>query len=133
MLALTRSVDRLVRVLHEPLRAGERAWDVEAPIEVTQVLGRLECFFKRGLGQPQRRSQPLELARVDLFHRRIIAPQRPRMLAPRERAPTDPPRIADSPVRRRTGARGCDRQVARACALDWQLAQLAAMAFHRRP
>ena len=74
MLRLPRGVDRLERVPDEALRAGERARDIEAPVEAAEVLGGLERLLERGLREAQRRCEPLKLARVDVGHKRIIAP-----------------------------------------------------------
>jgi len=76
MLALPRRVDRLVRVLHEPLCPTDRARDIEALVEVAEVLRGLESFFECGLRETQGRSEPLELARIDIPHPRIIALRR---------------------------------------------------------
>jgi phosphate uptake regulator len=74
MLRLPCGIDRLERVADEALRAAERARDVEPPVEATEVLGGLERLLERRLRQAQRRCEPFELARVDVGHRRIIAP-----------------------------------------------------------
>ena len=64
-LALPRRVYRFVRVLHQTLRAGDGARDVEAAIEAAEVLRGLERLLERGFREAQRRPQPFELAGVD--------------------------------------------------------------------
>lgn len=66
---------RLVRVLHEPLRARDGAWDVEAPVEVPQVLGGIERLLERGFSEAQRRTETFELAGID-GHGGIMARER---------------------------------------------------------
>ena len=61
---MARGGDRLFRVPDEPLRAPEGAGDVEAMIEVAEILGSLERLLERGARKPQRGRQPLELALV---------------------------------------------------------------------
>ena len=80
-LALAGRVHRLERVADETLRAADRTRHVETAVEVTQVLGGLERLLERGLREAQRGPQTLELARIDVAHRRIIASARLRMLA----------------------------------------------------
>ncbi len=69
MLRLSRRVDRLVGVLHETLGSADRARDIEATVEVAEVLRRLECFLERGLRKAQSRAESLELALIDLRRR----------------------------------------------------------------
>ena len=69
MLRLAGGVHRLVRVLNEALRTADGAWDVEAMVEITQILRRLECFLERGFRKTQGRAQPLELTLIDLTRR----------------------------------------------------------------
>jgi nitroreductase len=66
MLALPRGVHCLVGVLHQALRAGDRARDVEAAVEAAEILGGLESLLERGFGQAQRGAEPLELALIDV-------------------------------------------------------------------
>jgi len=65
MLTLARGVHGLVRVLHQPLRAADGAWDVEALVEVAEILRGLERLLEGGLRETQGRPQPFELAGVD--------------------------------------------------------------------
>ena len=70
-LFLTRRVDRLVRVLDQALSATDRARDVEAVVEVPQVLRGFERFFERGFGEAQGGAKSLELTLVDLTRRHL--------------------------------------------------------------
>jgi hypothetical protein len=72
---LSRGVDRLKRVRHQSLRPTERARHVETPVEAPEILGGLQRFFERGLGEAQCRAQPLELARVYIRHGQNDAPE----------------------------------------------------------
>jgi len=69
-----RRADGVLRVLHETLRACERARHVEAPVEAAEILGRLERFLERGFGETQGGREAFELARVDVgsFHARML-------------------------------------------------------------
>jgi hypothetical protein len=68
-LSLPRRLDGFVRVLHESLRAADRARDIEALVEVAEILRGLERLLERGLRETQGRPQPFELAGVDLAAR----------------------------------------------------------------
>ena len=65
-LSLSRGVDRLIRVLDQALGPADRARDVEATIEVPEVLRGLESLLERGLREAQRRPESLKLAVIDL-------------------------------------------------------------------
>src|SRR2546428_13290272 len=67
-LGLPRCINRLERVADEALRAPDGARDVEAPIEVSEVLRSFEGFLEGGLGEAERRCESFELARVDFLH-----------------------------------------------------------------
>ncbi len=69
MLLLPRGVDRLVRVLDQALSSADGAWDIEAIVEVSEILRRFECLLERGLSEAQRGAQPLELALIDFARR----------------------------------------------------------------
>jgi hypothetical protein len=73
-LRLARGVDRLERVVDQPLRAAHRARHVESTVEVAEVLRGLERLLERGLREAQGRAEALELAWIDVAHARIIAP-----------------------------------------------------------
>jgi nitroreductase len=75
-LFLSRRLDRLVRVLHQALGSADRARDVEAAVEIPQILRGFESFFERGFRQAQCGAEALELALIDL-----PLCHRPRMLA----------------------------------------------------
>jgi hypothetical protein len=65
MLRLARRVNRLVRVLNETLGTADGARDVEAMVEIAEILGCFECFLESGFRQTQRGAQPLELTLID--------------------------------------------------------------------
>jgi hypothetical protein len=65
-LLLSRGLDRFVRVLHQALRAADRARDVEATVEVPEVLRSLERLLESRLREAQRGSESLEFALVYL-------------------------------------------------------------------
>lgn len=67
-----RGVDGLVRVLDQPLGAGDGPWHVEAMVEVSEVLGGLERFLQRRFREAQCRAEPLELAGIDVGHRAMM-------------------------------------------------------------
>lgn len=69
MLRLAGGLDRLVRVLHEPLGSTDGARDVKAAVEVAEILRGLERLFERGLREAQGRAESLELALIDLLRR----------------------------------------------------------------
>src|SRR5438874_11463460 len=73
MLRLTRGVHGFERVADEALGSADRARNIEAPIEVSEILRGLERLLKRGLGKPERRSEALQLPRIGLLHCGIIA------------------------------------------------------------
>ena len=58
-------VHRLVRVLNEALRTPDGAGDVEAMVEIAEILRRFERFLERGFRKAQRGAQPLELTLID--------------------------------------------------------------------
>ena len=62
-------VHRLVRILNESLRTPDGAGDVEAMVEVAEILRRFERFLERGLREAQGGAQPFELALIDLPRR----------------------------------------------------------------
>jgi hypothetical protein len=74
MLALACGLHRFVRVLHQPLCAGEGAWHVETAVEIAEILGRLKRLLERRFREAQRRAQPLELAGIDVCHTGIMTP-----------------------------------------------------------
>jgi len=65
MLRLAGRVHRLVRVLNEALRTADGAWDVEAMVEIAEILSGFKRFLERGFRQAQRGAQPLELTLID--------------------------------------------------------------------
>ncbi len=73
-LRVTRGVDRLERVSDEALRAADGTRHVEASIEAAEILRSLERLFERGLREPKRGPEPLELSRVDVCHARMMRP-----------------------------------------------------------
>ena len=68
MLGLARSIDGFERVPDKALRAANGTGDVEAPIEVSEILGRFEGLLERRLREAERRCESFELARVDFLH-----------------------------------------------------------------
>lgn len=68
-LFLSRRLDRFVRVLHQALRAADGARDVEAPVEVAEILRSLEGFLERRLREAQGGAKPLKLTLIDLPRR----------------------------------------------------------------
>src|SRR6266545_4740513 len=69
MLRLSRRLDRLVGVLNETLGSADGARDIEAAVEVAQILGRFERLLERRFREAQGRAEPLELALIDLRRR----------------------------------------------------------------
>ena len=69
---LASRVDRLVRVLHQALSAADRPWDVEAMVEVPEVLRGFERFFERGLSEAQCGAESFELTLIDLTRRHFV-------------------------------------------------------------
>ena len=67
-LGLAGSVHGLERVADEALRAADRARHIEPPIEAPEILRSLKGFLERRLREPERRPEPLELARIDFLH-----------------------------------------------------------------
>ena len=65
MLRLARRVHRLVGVLHEALRTADGARDIEAMVEIAEILRGFERFLERGFRKAQRGAQPLELSLID--------------------------------------------------------------------
>jgi hypothetical protein len=68
-LFLSRRFDRLVGVLHQTLGSADRARDVEAAVEIPQVLRGFERLLKRGLRETQGGAESLELTLIDLTRR----------------------------------------------------------------
>ena len=68
-LFLARRVHRFIRVLDQTLGSADRARDVEAAVEIPEILRGLERFLERGLREAQGRAQSLELALIDLAFR----------------------------------------------------------------
>jgi hypothetical protein len=68
-LFLSRRLDRLVGVLHQTLGSADRARDVEAAVEIPQVLRGFERLLKRGLRETQGGAESLELTLIDLTRR----------------------------------------------------------------
>ena len=62
-------VHRLVRVLNEPLRTADSSRDIEAMVEIAEILRCFERFLERRFGEAQRGAQPLELTLIDLSRR----------------------------------------------------------------
>ena len=58
-------VHRLVRVLNESLRTPDGAGDVEAMVEIAEILRRFERFLERGFREAQGGAEPLELTLID--------------------------------------------------------------------
>ena len=69
MLRLAGRVDRLIGVLDEALGSADGARDVEAMVEIPQVLRGFKGFLERGFREAQRGAQPLELTLIDLARR----------------------------------------------------------------
>lgn len=62
---LPRRLDRLISVLHEPLRAADGARDVVATVKIAEILRRFERFLERGLRKAQGGAEPFELTLID--------------------------------------------------------------------
>ena len=63
---LPRRVDRLVRVLDQALRATDGARDVEATVEIAEILRGFERLLERGLREAQGGAESFELTLIDL-------------------------------------------------------------------
>jgi len=69
MLRLAGRVHGLVRVLNEALRTADGTRNVEAMVEIAEILRRFERFLERGLRETQCGAQPLELTLIDFSRR----------------------------------------------------------------
>jgi hypothetical protein len=68
-LFLPRRLDRLVGVLHQTLCSADRARDIEAAVEIPEILRGFESLLERGFREAQGGAESLELTLIDLARR----------------------------------------------------------------